>query len=535
MDNQSNPPSPQVPGPTPGSSSRSTIAGIAVVLVLVGLGALLVMANFQGAVNEDGVGKGPLVAKGKNGPKNAKNKNAKNKQQKGKVNKVPADRLLVDGPDVARPPAPEGAKNVVVVVPTSVRKDHVSAYGADPALTPFLAEVGQKGARFADTISAGPFSRYATWAAFTGRYPASFGAVEPGDAQDLRALPAELDTMTEVFQKSGWTTYGVTANFNLNSNTGFTQGFDRFRDAQPSGFAPEVRLEGPAAVAVALQLLKDRSTDEKGRPFFLTVNLVDAHAPHRAVKELVERFQPDQPNALYRSAVFRTDQYLRDLWKGLGEQGYDEKNTFLVVVGDHGEGLDDPKHHGKAHGKYLYETAVDVPWLVMGPGVPAGRVVDGLSSSVDVMPTVLGLAGLSAPGGLDGQSWAPALTGGEPRTTRQTAISDTWYFEANRAAIFSASMACQKDFGSPPIENDTFVDGCFDRKVDPTFKEVKPLDPLMADLEKWRATVTPKVMEIPPISAPEGGRAGGKAPAGGKAGGKAPGKAGGKAPGGEEG
>lgn len=523
---------PTTPPPSPGGgSSRSTIVGVAVVLVLVVLGGALVFTNFQGGGAGE-VGKGPLVKNQKNKAKNVKNVKNKGKSQKTKPGSVPVDRLLVVAPPYDRPAAPAGAKNVVVVVPTSVRKDHVSPYGAEPTLTPFFSEVAQKGARFADTLSAGPFSRYATWAAFTGQYPAALGVVEPGDAQDLRVLPDSVQTMTEVFRTSGWQTYGVTANFNLNTNTGFAQGFDKFRDSQPAGFSPDVRLEGPAAVAVALQLLKDRTEEEEKRPAFLLLNLVDAHPPQRDVKELTAKFRPDEPNAVYRAAVARTDTYVKDLWKGLGALGMDESNTFLVIVGDHGEGLDSPRHHGKAHGRYLYDTSVSIPWIVMGPGIPANRVVEGLSASTDVMPTVLGLAGLPAPSGIDGSSWAAALTTGEAKTTRTTAFSDTWYFEANRAAIFSATTACQKDFGSGPMDNDTFVPGCFDRRVDPGFLQPKAVDPLMAELEKWRATVTPKVMEIPAIHLPEGGRqakAGGKAPPS-KAGGKAPAKAGGKAP-----
>lgn len=522
---------PTPPNPS-GGASRSTIVGAVVVVLLLLAAGGIVLANVQGGAGQT-VGKGPLTKNKKDKNKKKKSKGGtKSKEQtpaKSKYPKVPVERLVITGPDTPRPDAPAGARNVVVVIPTSVRRDHVSPYGADPALTPFLGEVAQQGARFADTISAGPFSRYATWAAFTGQYPAALGVVEPGDAPDGRQLPESVETLTEALRKSGWATFGVTANFNLNSSTGFAQGFDHYRDAQPSGFAPEARLEGPAAVGVALQMLKDRTPEEAARPFFLMVDTIDVHAPQRAAKDVVQKFQPDEPNALYRAAVYRNDTYLAELWKGLQGVGADATNTYFVVVGDHGEGIDDPPHHGKAHGRYLYPSSVAIPWLVMGPGIAPGRVVEGLSGSTDVMPTVLGLAGLPAPEGIDGRSWSAALTTGEPKTTRTTTLSDTWYFEANRAAIFSATTACQKDFGSGVMEHDSFVDGCFDRRTDAGFSEVKPIDPLMADLEKWRATVTPKVMEIPAINVPEelrnrvgGGE--GKAGGAGKAGGKAEGK-----------
>ena len=56
----------------------------------------------------------------------------------------------------------------------------------------------------------------------------------------------------------------------------------------------------------------------------------------------------------------------------------------------------------------LYEEIVHLPLLIRAPGVPPGSYA-GMSSAVDVMPTVLDLLGLEIPGFVQGRSLALAL------------------------------------------------------------------------------------------------------------------------------
>lgn len=71
------------------------------------------------------------------------------------------------------------------------------------------------------------------------------------------------------------------------------------------------------------------------------------------------------------------------------------ENTIVVYTSDHGEMLG---AHGGMHQKWhnAYDETLRVPLLIAGPGVPAGARVDHLSSHVDLLPTLLGLADLDA-------------------------------------------------------------------------------------------------------------------------------------------
>jgi arylsulfatase A-like enzyme len=394
-----------------------------------------------------------------------------------------ADPFVIFGPMIERPDAPKGARNLVLVVMTGLRQDHVTPYGAPADYTPRLQALASRGVRFADPISASPFTRTAAVAWLTGEHALALDMVEPGPRQNALALPESVVTFPERLQAAGWVTLGVTANPNLNTETGLSQGFDRFRDTEPDGLDPRHRLPGADAVAKAIELLDHRTDAEWTRPFYLQLALLETHHPYAP--------DPDSPSP-YVGAVRRTDRLIGELLDALADRSYTMvTNTMVVVMSVHGAGLEQPPHHGKWHGRLLYPTSVQVPLLVAGPDVEGGRTVSGLVSHTDVPPTLLDLLGLEPPSGIDGRSWADAARGRTDRTERTRAISDTWYVTANRASIWTATRQCQKDFGSTRLEHDSFEDGCYDRIADPEFRSVFSDDALLAELVSWRETTPP--------------------------------------------
>jgi lipoteichoic acid synthase len=80
-----------------------------------------------------------------------------------------------------------------------------------------------------------------------------------------------------------------------------------------------------------------------------------------------------------------------------------EKNTLIVLVGDHGEAFGE---HGQLnHGASVYEEQVRVPMLVYGPESVTSAVDPGrIGSMVDLAPSILDLVGISAPQGWQGRS-----------------------------------------------------------------------------------------------------------------------------------
>jgi arylsulfatase A-like enzyme len=78
----------------------------------------------------------------------------------------------------------------------------------------------------------------------------------------------------------------------------------------------------------------------------------------------------------------------------------------IVVTADHGEELFDHGwigHASTSRRATLFEEAVRIPWIVRyPPRIPAGRVVRGPAAQVDMMPTILDLAGVPTAGGVQG-------------------------------------------------------------------------------------------------------------------------------------
>jgi arylsulfatase A-like enzyme len=87
-------------------------------------------------------------------------------------------------------------------------------------------------------------------------------------------------------------------------------------------------------------------------------------------------------------------------------------DTVVVVTSDHGEGLGD--HNYRLHGVNLYEEAVRAVLMIRWPnGIDARRIRDVPVEHVDVLPTVLELAGVARPADAawQGRSLAAALRG----------------------------------------------------------------------------------------------------------------------------
>jgi N-acetylglucosamine-6-sulfatase len=95
-------------------------------------------------------------------------------------------------------------------------------------------------------------------------------------------------------------------------------------------------------------------------------------------------------------------------------------NTYLIFTSDNGYqmGL-----HGIKVNKFIpYTEAHEVPFVIRGPGVPAGASFDELVANIDIAPTVLDLAGVEVPGWMDGRSFEPFLGGDAPEAWRDSLL-----------------------------------------------------------------------------------------------------------------
>lgn len=307
-------------------------------------------------------------------------------------------------------------KNVLVVTLDTLRADRVGSYGYPAAQTPVLDRLAARGARFANATTTTPLTLAAHTSLFTGTFPGYHGV------RDNTGFHVEdsLTTLAEVMKSRGYRTGGFVGAFVLDGRWGIAQGFDEYYDdfnlSEDVGPGLDsIQRRGAEVVDHALAWLGRKDAG----PFFAWVHLYDPHAPYDAPAELSSRF-PNTRDGAYDAEIAYTDGQVGRVLDALTADGRLD-DTIVVVLGDHGEQLGE--HKEQAHGFFIYDAAVQVPLIVAGPGVPA-RVVPDQVRIVDVMPTVLDLAGIPAPAEVQGTSLRPAMEG---NTLQLLALSESWY------------------------------------------------------------------------------------------------------------
>jgi choline-sulfatase len=76
------------------------------------------------------------------------------------------------------------------------------------------------------------------------------------------------------------------------------------------------------------------------------------------------------------------------------------------------------------HSRTLYDELIKVPIIVVGPGIPAGKVIKEQVQSIDIMPTILELCGADAPPGMQGHSLLPLIEQEDPEWS-EVAFAET--------------------------------------------------------------------------------------------------------------
>jgi|CXWL01.1.fsa_nt_gi arylsulfatase A-like enzyme/Tfp pilus assembly protein PilF len=297
--------------------------------------------------------------------------------------------LLAGAP--AWPAAAVPGPDLVLVTLDTTRADHLGAWGWPYARTPNLDRLAARGTRFESCDTAAPVTLVSHASIFTGLFPPRHGVRDNGTF----TLDAGVETLAERLRAAGYDTAAVVSAVVLAKRHGLDQGFRVYEDDLGAGYAGATQVDERRAEATTETALK--VVAGLRHPYFLWVHYYDPHEEYRPPTRFASL---DGPSRLYDGEIAYVDEQLGRLLTAVGDR------AVVTVVGDHGEMLGE---HGEAtHGLLLYAAARRVPLLLAGPGVPAGRVGRSLTRTVDVMPTLLSLAGQSLPSGLDGVALLPA-------------------------------------------------------------------------------------------------------------------------------
>jgi arylsulfatase A-like enzyme len=338
--------------------------------------------------------------------------------------------------------------NILLVVIDCLRADRV--FDADRrAHTPNLDALAQRGTLFSHLITANSMTIPCMTTLFSGMYPNKHGVRAMIGARVGDHVPL----LAEILRANGYNTYAE-ATGPLSAFYRLNRGFDYYelRDGVKSSL-----LGGWGDQLIARFRRKEFVT-----PWFIYLHLWGVHRP----RQILPQFNtPAYGKTAYDRAISSYDFRLGELFAALDEQ------TVVVVTGDHGEKIPENrvesrveflkksltgsvsnntakgawvKRRRKAiaalrrswftaarllhrarllhsplasltgHGYHVYDSLVRVPLVVAGSGTPsAGQVISAQVRQVDIMPTILDLAGLASeiPETADGRSLAPSMRG----------------------------------------------------------------------------------------------------------------------------
>jgi len=299
--------------------------------------------------------------------------------------------------------------NVLLVTLDTTRADHFGFAGYEDGQTPRFDDFARaRAVRFGNAVSAIPLTLPSHTTIMTGTYPVHHGVHD----NDGFVVDEGVTTLAEILSDAGFSTGACVASYPLDSEFNLDQGFQHYNDDYQEQWT-EDEIDARTALsfgfterkahhvnAAALRWLESH-VDE---PFFLWVHYFDPH----------QGYDPPSPyDSLFASSPYDgeiafMDENFGDLLDAL--EAWDlTDTTIIVVVGDHGESLE--QHGEPTHAAYLYDTTVRVPLLIAAPGSgqATGKSVDGQVRTIDIAPTILDLLGLPADAEFQGSSLVPEL------------------------------------------------------------------------------------------------------------------------------
>lgn len=347
----------------------------------------------------------------------------------------------------AAPPSPP--PDVVLLVIDTQRADRLGCYGYERPTSPIIDGLVGGGVLFEDATAQSSWTQPSMASMFTGRY-LSRQATGPENA---------VPTLAELFSEAGYRTLGFSANVLVSPKKGFDRGFDHY-DSEPHELLPGGGFktrDGKHLVDAVWPVLGDCLSQADRPPVFLFVQFFDPHAPYLPIADWdaelpltsqssAEDFDwhrsvyprslegktgqralalMDRMRAIYDQEVREADRWIGELLDRAAAAGLGD-NAVFALASDHGEGLWDHITPGadeapqppppaeffhQEHTNTMFQELVHTPLALWGTGVPSGLRVATPVENIDLMPTLLDLAGLDRPDSLHGQNLLAVASG----------------------------------------------------------------------------------------------------------------------------
>ncbi len=362
-------------------------------------------------------------------------------------------------PALCRAESSTDKPNFVIIFADDLGYGDLGCYGHPTIRTPNLDRLSAEGLKFTQFYAASAICSPSRASLLTGRLPKRCGVNGVFWPHSKDGLPTGEITVAELLRKEGYATacigkwhlghkagyrptdrgfdlfYGIPASNDMwiNSEAEFAESAE-FREGttleqvrsgayekhQPA-YVPVMRNEKVVEFPANQRTLTKQYTEEaikfiednKDAPFFL---YLPNNAPHTPLFAS-DSFEGKSLRGRYGDVVEEIDWSVGEVIKALKQNKLD-KNTLVIFTSDNGPWVSAKFNSGSAGalkgGKFTtWEGGFREPAIAWWPGtIPAGQVNTDITSTLDLMPTLLDFAGGQAPGDrvIDGYSLRETLT-----------------------------------------------------------------------------------------------------------------------------
>lgn len=269
-----------------------------------------------------------------------------------------------------------------------------TVYGAKDVKTPQMQKLADRGLTFTHMFVASPSCAPSRAALLTGLMPARNGA-----ERNHSYKKSDVASLTEVLKAQGYelAAFGKVAHGK--------------KDVERHGFDHVDLVANPISIE---KYLKNRTND---KPLALFTGTNEPHVPWPDWKDYESQDVVLPPKHLdtpetrefrcrYYTDVTKADDFVGDVY-ALTQEYLNAKNTLTIYTSDHGAQW--------PFGKWnLYDEGVRVPFIAVWPGViPPKSRTNAMASWIDILPTLIDVAGGKVPEGIDGKSFLKVLRGEE--------------------------------------------------------------------------------------------------------------------------
>jgi len=345
--------------------------------------------------------------------------------------------------------------NVIMIYADDLGYGDLGCYGGK-LRTPNLDRMAAEGMRFTNFLSANPVCSPSRSALMTGRYPTRVGVPRVLFPADNSTLNADEMTIAQMLKPLGYKTKCV-GKWHLGhrpEHLPTAWGFDEYYGIPYSNdMNPPVVLHSvPGKVETVeqratLETLTPRYTEQatqfidanRENPFFLYMPHTYPHIPLGASP----KFKGKSPHGIYGDVVEELDWSVGEILATLKKHKLD-RDTLIMFSSDNGPWFMGSPGPLRGRKGTTYEGGVREPFIARMPGrIPAGKVCEGLGSTMDVLPTVAKLCGAALPkNALDGIDIWPMLSGQKRSLEREALLYfDNLYVQCARLGNYKLHVA----------------------------------------------------------------------------------------------